>query len=155
MGRPRRRTSSGALVIPESNIQSTIITFLNRAKILNNRVNGAQVSVPGKNKYGKATVRRIRCNSMNGKADIEAWLYAENDSGFKIGIMLYIEVKASHGGVQSKSQKDFEKEIVSRGYYYVVARGLKDVYEKMVFIKKDIESNIPGFKIDIGRVKVT
>ncbi len=154
MARPKRRLKSGELVIPESNVQSTIISFLNRAKIMNNRVNGAQISVLGKNKRGASTTRRIRCNSINGKADIESWFTATNSNGYKIGIMLYIEVKASHGGVQSKDQKIFEAGLIDRGYYYVLARSLKDVYEKMKDMKSDFEENVIGFTLNIGRLKV-
>ena len=152
--RGRVRTSSGSIIIPESNVQSTIITFLNRAKIPNNRVNGAQISVSGENKRGNAASRRIRCSSMNGKADVEAWLYAIGPNGEKIGVMAYIEVKKSHGGSQSDDQKKFQAMLESRGYYYVVANSLKKVYEFFLFMKGDVENKMPGWKLDIGRAKI-
>ena len=152
--RARRRTKSGELIIPESQVQSNIITFLKRAKLPHNRVNGAQVSISGKNKRGNHSERRIRCNSINGKSDIEVWTSAENDAGVRIGIPLYIEVKASHGGRQSEDQKKFQDMLENRGYYYILARSLKEAYEGMVNAKKDIESKLPGFKFDIGRLKI-
>lgn len=154
MGRPRTRMPNGELIIPESNVQSLIISFLKRARIMHNRVNGAQISVVGKNKRGTSSTRKIRCNSINGKADIEAWFTAKNSEGYKIGVMLYIEVKASHRGRQSVDQKDFERELVDRGYYYVLANSLQAVYDKMVWIKNDFESNVSGFILDIGKAKV-
>jgi hypothetical protein len=152
--RPRRRTSSGELIIPESIVQSQIIKFLNRAKLPNNRVNGAQVSVQGKNKRGNSSTRRIRCNSINGKADIEVWTFAENSDGEKIGIPLYIEVKASHGGRQSDDQKSFEDMLKNRGYFYILANSLESAYNGMVEAKNTIEKKLPGFKLNIGRLRV-
>lgn len=152
--RAHRRTKSGELIVPESKVQSSIISFLKKARIPHNRVNGAQVSIEGKNRHGNNSARRIRCNSMNGKADIEAWLYAENDKGVTIGVPIYIEVKASHGGRQSDSQKSFQEMLENRGYYYILARSLKEAYDGMVEAKKDIDSKLPGFKLDIGRLKI-
>lgn len=152
--RGRARTSAGAVIIPEKNVQSTIITFLNRAKILNNRVNGAQVSVSGENSRGNATKRKIRCSSMNGKADVEAWLFAESPSGVRLGIMCYIEVKKSHGGKQSDDQKTFQALMEERGYYYTLATSVKDVYSFFVIMKEDVEKKLPGWKLDIGRARI-
>jgi hypothetical protein len=152
--RPRRRTKNGELIIPESNVQSQIISFLNKAGIPNNRVNGAQVSVQGKNRRGNSSTRMIRCNSINGKADIEAWVYAENEDGDRIGIPLYIEVKASHGGRQSEKQKDFEEMLKSRGFFYILANSLESAYNGIVEAKEIVEKKLSGFKLNIGRLKI-
>ena len=154
--RGRKRTASGQIIIPEKNVQSTIITFLGRAKIMHNRVNGAQISVAGTNRRGNSSSRTIRCNSINGKGDIEIWLYADNSSSKqRIGITAYIEVKKSHGGVQSDNQKSFEENLNQRGHYYVVARSLNDVYKFLLYMKSDISEKLPGWELDIGRAKLT
>lgn len=153
--RGRRRTAAGAVIVPEKNVQSSIITFLNRAKIVNNRVNGAQVSVSGENKRGNSTSRRIRCSSMNGKADVEGWSYMEHTtSGRRIGVMLYIEVKASSGGRQSDDQKAFELMLKERGYHYCVARSVKDVYDFIIAVRDEMELLLPGWKMYTGRARI-
>ncbi len=124
-------------------------------RIKNNRVNGAQVSVSGKNQRGNSTTRRIRCNSINGKSDIEAWPYVENELGVRIGIPIYIEVKASTGGRQSDNQKIFEKDMIDRGYYYFIAKSVSDTIQGINNICEDIEKKLPGFKMKIIKMKAT
>jgi hypothetical protein len=154
MARPRRRTSSGELVIPESSVQNQIIKFLNRAKLPNNRVNGAQVSINGTNRRGNSSTRRIRCNSINGKSDIEVWPFAENEKGQRIGIPLYIEVKASHGGRQSDDQKAFQAMLEHRGYFYILANSLESAYRGMEKARDEVADRLLGYKLDIGRLKI-
>lgn len=154
MARPAaKRTSKGELIVSESNVQSMIIKFLNLAKIPNNRVNGAQFTAEGKNKRGNPTKRSIRCNSINGKADIEAWTYIKKGDDI-IGITLYIEVKRSHGGSQSKDQKLFQEMLENRGHYYVVARSVEDVQKFIKSVKEYIEEKLPGWKLYTGRIKI-
>jgi len=153
MARPTKRTASGELIIPESNVQSMIIKFLNRAGIPNNRVNGAQFTATGTNKRGNSSTRRIRCNSINGKADIEAWTYA-TDGKHKIGITLYIEVKKSHGGKQSDDQIKFQDMLERNGHFYTVARSIEDVVEFMSSVKNSIESSMDGWTLYTGRAKL-
>ena len=154
MARPTKRTASGDLIIPEANVQNDIIKFLNRAKILNNRVNGAQFTAEGKNKRGTSTKRRIRCNSINGKADIEAWTYITNGT-IKIGITLYIEVKRSHGGSQSSDQKNFQAMLEDRGHFYTIARSIKDVVDFMADVDRFIQDNLVGWRLFVGRAKIS
>ncbi len=154
MARPRKRTSSGELIIPESNVQSLIVKFLNRARIPNNRVNGAQFSASGTNKRGSTTTRRIRCNTINGKADIEAWTFITNGE-VKMGITLYIEVKKSHGGVQSSDQKNFQAMLEDSGHFYTIARSIEDVVLFMSEVNSFIEVTLPGWKLNMGRAKLT
>ena len=150
----RSRTKKGELIIPEKTVQSTILSFLARSRLPANRVNGAQISVAGKNKRGNSSTRRIRCNSINGKADIEVWTYAEDKEGTRIGIPLYIEVKASHNGKQSEDQKLFQSMVESRGYYYILAKSLKEAYDGMCKAKDDIDSKLSEYKLNIGRLRV-
>lgn len=154
MARPTKRTSNGDLIIPEANVQSLIIKFLSRGRIPNNRVNGAQFNASGTNKRGSATTRRIRCNSLNGKADIEAWTYI-TDGTIKIGITLYIEVKRSHGGTQSNDQKSFQAMLEDNGHFYTVARSVDDVVKFMQEIDSFIKETLPGWILYTGRVKLT
>ncbi len=149
-----KRTANGELIIPEANVQSLIIKFLNRAGIPNNRVNGAQFTAEGTNRRGNSTKRRIRCNSLNGKADVEAWTYI-TDGNIKIGITLYIEVKRSHGGKQSDDQKNFQSMLENNGHFYTVARSVEDVVKFMSAVKKFIESSIKGWTLYTGRAKLT
>lgn len=154
MARPTKRTASGELIIPETNVQSLIIKFLDRARIANNRVNGAQFTAEGKNKRGAATKRRIRCNSINGKADIEAWTYISKGD-YKIGVTIYIEVKKSHGGKQSDDQVNFQVMLEERGHFYIVARSVKDVTDFMAKVKIYLEDQLPGWTFNAGRAKLT
>jgi len=154
MARVVKRTAKGELIIPESNVQNLIIKFLNRARISNNRVNGAQFSASGTNKRGGTTTRRIRCNSLNGKADIEAWTYI-TDGKAKIGITLYIEVKKSHGGRQSDDQKSFQEMLENSGHFYTVARSLEEVVSFMGEVDRFIKETLPGWSLNTGRAKLT
>ena len=153
MARPTKRTPSGEIIIPEANVQSMIIKFLNRAGIPNNRVNGAQFTASGTNKRGNSSTRRIRCNSMNGKADVEAWTYITNGKT-KIGVTLYIEVKRSHGGKQSDDQKKFQEMLENNGHFYVVARSIEDVVDFMSRVKSFIEEEMVGWTLNTGRAKL-
>ena len=149
--RPTRRTTCGELIIPESKVQQLIISVLNRMGIANNRVNGGQFIMSGKNKRGTASTRRVKCNSIRGKSDIEAWTFISKD-GIRVGIPIYIEVKASHGGKQSDNQKEFEKMLSDRGYYYFIADSLDSFYDGMDAVKEDIESKLPGFEMKYKKV---
>lgn len=155
MRRASRKTKSGELIIPESQVQSSILTLLKRMGIKSNRVNGGQVFIDGINKRGHKTTRTIRCNSINGKSDIECWPFVENELGVRIGIPIYIEVKASHGGKQRDAQKQFEKDMKDRGYYYFIARSVEDTLNGIREIANDIEAKIPGFKMKIPKVRRT
>ena len=149
-----RRMVNGSIVVPESRVQSMILSFLARLNIPANRVNGGMFKVGGSNKRNTPYTRSVRCNSMNGKADIEAWLYAENDEGIRIGVPLYIEVKASSGGRQSENQKVFEEMLVKTGHNYVVARSIEDVYTKLKEMKIFTANHLKGFDLNIGRVRL-
>jgi len=135
-------------VIPEAKIQEAVLRFLTFAKIPHNRVNGAQLIAKRKNKRGKEVSRAIRCNSINGKSDIEAWLYAEKD-GVKIPITIYIEVKASSGGRQSVNQKKFQNMIEATGGFYFIVRSIEDIKQALIKTKEEIEKRIPGFSIPL------
>jgi len=148
----RKTVSRGNIKIPESQVQSSIISFFKKSKIPHNRVNGAQFSIDGKNKRGNPSKRMVRCNSINGKADIEVWMHAENNEGYIIGIPLYIEVKSSHGGRQSDSQKEFQEMLESRGYKYILARSLDDVVSGVRELGAEVSEKLAGYKLYAGRI---
>ena len=135
-------------IIPESKVQNAVLRFLTLAKIPHNRVNGAQLTVKGKNKRGKEVSRVVRCNSINGKSDIEAWVYAEKDD-IKIPITIYIEVKASSGGRQSADQKKFQKTIEDTGGFYFIVKSIEDIKQALQNVKAELESRLPGFKVPL------
>ena len=153
MARPTKRTAKGDLIIPEANVQSMIVKFLGRAKIPCNRVNGAQFSASGTNKRGSATTRRVRCNTLNGKADIEAWTFMTNGK-VKIGITLYIEVKRSHGGKQSDDQINFQAMLENNGHFYMVARSVDEVMIFLVQVQEFIQKTLDGWTLNTGRVSL-
>lgn len=149
-----KRKANGHILISEKKVQSLIISFLNRSKIFHNRVNGAKFTLSSKNKRGNRTSRVVRCNSINGKSDIEAWLTLNGPKSEKLGIPLYIEVKNSSGGKQGDDQKKFQDNMETRGFYYTLASSVADVYSYLLFMEKDIKNKLPGWVLDIGRAKI-
>lgn len=149
--RARRKVTRGRNT--EAVIQSQIITALNRLRILNNRVNSASLQAKGEN--GKR--RTIRCNSLNGKSDLEAWLEVRNDNGLSFGITLYIEVKSATGK-QLKSQVDFEELMNRTSQKYILARSVGDVVNAICDIRDEFKEHgltlVTGATKELKRFKV-
>ena len=137
----------------ESVIQSQIITALNRLRIVNNRVNSASLQAKGTG--GKS--RTIRCNSLNGKSDLEAWLEVKTSKGMSFGITLYIEVK-SKTGKQRPSQKEFEELMKRSSQQYILARSVGDVINAICDIRDSFAEQdltlVTGVTKDLKRFKV-
>jgi hypothetical protein len=131
----------------ESMIQSSILTMLNRLGILNNRVNGGAIRLKNtKNQY-----RMFRCNSLNGKADIECWLALRSPT-FTLGITVYLEVKRDREK-QSPSQLEFERLMKKTGQHYFVVHSITDAINVFCNLKESIEANMAGYTLDIANLE--
>lgn len=115
--------------------------------IVVNRVNsGAQVI------RGEGKTRAFRCNSLNGKSDLEFWMHYENEAGFRIPITVYAEVKAEKGK-QLPSQVEYQRLMEKTGQHYMIARSVADIVNYICDLRDDALKHIPDFKLVVGRVK--
>lgn len=138
--------------MPESQVQSSIISLLKRYHVDFNRSNGAQFTVAGVNKRGVSSKRIVRCNSIKGKADIEIWAHATNGDAI-IPIALYLEVKRSDGGRQSGDQKGFQDMVERHGGFYSIVRSIDDTLAFFNKVSNVIQERLPGFSLVVGRIK--
>jgi len=116
--------------------------------ILANRVNSGAVKI--KNTHGG--YRSFRCNSINGKSDIECWLTIKGKNGFSIGVSVYLEVKKP-GERQLKSQKEFEELMSRTNQKYCVVRSVADVVNFFCDFRDEVRENMDGFELIIGRAR--
>lgn len=143
--RKRKKVTRGRET--EAAIQSSIITAMNRLGILSNRVNGGSTVIDSP--YGKRT---FRCNSLNGKSDLEIWLEIKSESGYSLGVVVYIEVK-SKTGKQSASQVEFERLMNKTSQKYIVVRSVADVINFLCDFRDEVKEEMPGFSLVTGVVK--
>jgi len=136
----KRRSTAEAL------IQKDIVTALTRMGIVVNRVNSGAQRITDEGR-----TRVFRCNSLNGKSDLEFWMHYENEDGFKIPVSVYAEVK-SEKGKQLPSQVEYQRLMEKTGQHYMIARSVPDIINFICDLKDD-EQHIPGFKLVIGRIK--
>lgn len=131
----------------EKRTQSAIEGLFRRAGIVMNRVNSGA--------FTGATGVRVRCNSIQGKADLEAWVAMKpTDKTRKvspIGLCAYIEVKSSTGR-QNPNQKKFQALMEATSQKYMVVRSLQETVEKMVEWKAELKKDFPDFDLDIGKL---
>ena len=127
----------------ESTIQKDVVNALTRMGIVVNRVNSGASQIEGRN---------LRCNSLNGKSDLEFWLHYENEAGYKIPIAIYAEMK-SKTGKQRPSQVEYQKLMEKTGQHYFVARSVADVINYICDLRDDAKENIPGFRLVIGKIR--
>lgn len=130
----------------ESDIQSLIKTSLERIGIVVNRVNTGTGKIS--DAYGE---RRLQCNSISGKADLEAWVSIVLESGYEIGVTYYIEVKSKQGK-QRTTQKNFESLIGRTSSKYIIARSIDDVMNSFCDFDEEIKREIPGARLKCGRL---
>jgi hypothetical protein len=136
----------------ESVIQSSILSFLNVRRILNNRINNGQFQIKNTSvdKYGRnrSNNRAVRCNSLNGIPDIEVFGFVSKENKAVIPVTVYLEVKTATGR-QSKYQKLFQKRVEEANGFYYVVRSVQDVENAF----KETDSRIKSafgeeFKLD-------
>lgn len=129
----------------EKKTQTSIESLFSRAGILTNRVNSGA--------FAGATGVRVRCNSILGKSDLEAWFKLKNkdDSCMSIGACLYMEIK-SPTGRQSPNQKKFQGMMEERAQKYVIVRTLEESVSAVLSWKKEIEKNYPDLTLEIGKL---
>jgi len=130
----------------ESVIQSTILTALKRMGILANRVNSGAIKI----KNANGGYRSFRCNSLNGKSDIECWLKIQGDNGYEIGIVIYFEVKKK-GEKQLPSQKEFESLMHQTNQKYCVVESVADAVNFLCDLRDEVAVNMDGFNLIIGK----
>jgi hypothetical protein len=59
-----------------------------------------------------------------GEADLECHIPLK---GWDHKVILWVEVKKAHGGVQSEAQKRFERLVKAHHEYYIIATSCEDV----------------------------
>jgi hypothetical protein len=101
--------------VSESQIQSTLIDYLQRKKHLVIRLNNIPVS---QMVSGQRVFRKMPKGSINGMAD----LLVITDGGFGV----WLEVKAPKGK-QSPDQKEFQRRVEEKGGEYYLVRRLEDI----------------------------
>lgn len=147
VGRRRRKVSATGDDL-EKTIQSSIVSFLKKGKLVYNRVNNGQFEM------SSATRRRkIRCNSMEGISDLEIYTYAENEHGTRLQIMIYLEVKTITGKPR-ETQVDFGNTIDELGGLYFIVKSIEDTYKSLLVSQQYISKVMPGYKLYIGRAKI-
>ena len=117
-----------------------------------NRVNSGSFSVSSTKANGRKSSRYVTCNSINGKADLELFLYLENEDGVRIPHIIFMELK-TETGKQSGSQKAFQKMVEERGYTYIVARSLTEAVNSLFDLKDRLKEVLPEWELVIGRIK--
>ena len=133
------------LKVSESQIQKTIITFLNTRRILHNRINNGQFVLDGSgtDKYGRqrrvSKSRAVRCNSLNGIPDLELFYsLVDSNNNPVLQFNVYLEVKTETGR-QSKNQKVFQSKISNNGGYYYIVRNIEDVVNALTNVSETIK----------------
>ena len=129
----------------EKKTQTSIESLFSRSGILTNRVNSGS--------FTGATGVRVRCNSILGKSDLEAWFKLKNkdDSKMSIGVCLYMEIK-SPTGRQSPNQKKFQNKIEERSQKYVIVRTLEESVAAVMLWKAELEQSYPDLTLEIGKL---
>ena len=112
--------------------------------IVSNRVNSGSFQTGGK--------RRVACNSMDGKSDVEAWFKVEGANGFSFGVAIYIELKTAKGK-QLPTQVEFERLLKLTSQKYMLVRSVADFINQLCDFRDDIKENVPGFRLVTGKVK--
>ena len=117
--------------VKETTIQNAILSFLKVRHILHNRINNGQftISETGPDKFGRnrRKNRAVRCNTLNGIADIEVFArIVDSDGNSILPVIIYLEVKTPTGR-QSKHQKLFQSRIEDANGFYFVVRSVEDV----------------------------
>jgi len=142
--------------VSESQIQKSIINYLNVRRIMHNRINNGQFTIQGSgvDKYGRnrKNNRAVKCNTINGIPDIETFFTIKNKDKNILQLTIYLEVK-SPTGRQSKDQKLFQSRIEEAGGFYFVVRSIEDVQVAFSEVATKIKMNF-GADFNIEPLKM-
>lgn len=116
--------------------------------VLVNRVNNGSFIMQGKRKS-----RRIKCNSLRGKSDLEAWITIRSKTTKKeFAICVYIEVKTAKGKMLP-SQKEFKETLERHNGKYILARSVSSCINQLIDYKDELEESFSNSEVIFGKIK--
>ena len=149
--RPERTRGKRRNKESEANIQKEILKTLSKLGILSNRVNSGAFKIITPDRGTRN--RGVRCNSINGKSDIESWIRILSPKGdIGLGITLYIEVKRP-GEKQNPNQVEFQRLMKKTSQEYWLVTSPSDVINHLLDFETLLGENLPGWTVDVPLLK--